>query len=191
MTGLIPILAAMAVSTVQPRIDASDDAIDAESSVPSVAEAFEGEYRYIGGEQQRRALHEAIDDVVDEMSVFVRGIARDRLVEGNPVPPSIVLQKDAGNEMLVSLAGYRYRAPIGGDPVPATGLDGDPVRYKLDVQPGPEKLEQHFIAAEGMRLDTFERTDGGVVVQVRVSSEKLPKPLEYRLTYRRIDEGAR
>ena len=46
-------------------------------------ERLVGVYRFVGGHKEVREVERAIDEAVDEMNVFIRGIARRRLKEPN------------------------------------------------------------------------------------------------------------
>jgi hypothetical protein len=72
-------------------------------------------------------------------------------------------------------------------------LSGAPVRWKHDGETltvtgktsGSGYVET-FQAADGHRTNTFAPTANGLTLTVTLTSPRLPKPLRYKLAYRRI-----
>lgn len=149
------------------------------------ADRHAGKFGFAGGETERDAVLAAIDDVVAEMNPFARGIARERLREANRVPELIEI---ARNEDLVAIQfdDRRYEAPLDGSPVEVVGVTGDALTYRLSVK--HERVRQSFVGEKGGRENTLAlHGEHGLALSVRVTSDSLPKPLAYRLTYRRKD----
>jgi hypothetical protein len=149
------------------------------------ADHHAGKFGFSGGDSERNAVLTAIDDVVGEMNPLARAIARERLREANRVPELIEISR---NEDLVAIYfdDRRYEAPLDGSPVEVVGVTGDTLTYRLSVK--PERVRQSFVGEKGGRENTLTiRGEHGLALGVRVTSDSLPKPLAYRLTYRRKD----
>jgi hypothetical protein len=148
--------------------------------------ALTGEFRWIGGTAERKARDKAIDDVVDGMNFIVRGIARKRLKQANPIPRLVRIRR-AGEDVLVIRIDKRvYRAKIGGPAVTVVGITGD--ELKLTHRVVDNRVVQRFEGESGGRVNTFtplgKGDDKGMKLRVRVFSDKLPKDLVYGLSYR-------
>ncbi len=144
---------------------------------PALAE-LAGAYRYKSG---KSSATRAIDGVVDEMSVIVRGIARKRLVASNPVPKTISIQI-VDDEVTLRMDGRSYTGKLGGGShrVSVPGGETSSMRFKKS---GPS-LQQLLHASEGDRTNTFTpREDGGIDMSVRIHSDRLPKDVRYRVTF--------
>lgn len=149
----------------------------------ATAERFVGRYHYAGGQEQRDALLAAIDEVVADMSVLTRGIARDRLRESNPVPSEISITRDAGS-VTIALDDRKYTAPLDGSPTEVVGITGDTLQYRVTI--ATDRLEQSFVGPKGTRTNTHRvGDDGRLELRVVVDSDSLPKPLRYRLSFQR------
>jgi hypothetical protein len=140
-----------------------------------------GRYVYVGGERERAARDKAIDDVVADMNIIVRSIARSRLKAANPIPRKVAIAI-SDRTITVTLDSRVYQAPADGSPVKVKGITGDELelRYHLDER----ELRQEFTGDSGGRNNRFRPMgDDRVRIKVRVHSDQLPKPLVYQLTY--------
>lgn len=142
-----------------------------------------GQWRFAGGSQQRSSVEQAIEEVVDDMNVFVRGIARSRLEDANRVPPEIAITPD-GENLTVQIGEEVYTGPISGETVRVRNPEGGISRMRYKFRDG--SLYQIFRADDGDRINVFTpRDDGdGVSMWVTMRSDRLPKDVKYRLSYR-------
>jgi len=145
-----------------------------------VMDCLTGRYRFVGGERESRAWQEAIEDVVVEMDLTVRGMARKRLLETNRIASEITLER-RGNELTIRFDDQSYSGSMAGHPARAiTTADG--VRLSHRVEDG--QLEQIFEGEDGGRINTFcLEPDGRIRLRVRVFSDRLPRELRYQLSY--------
>lgn len=152
------------------------------SSVPDALGTFSGTFEFVGGEAERDGVDAAIDAVVSEMNVFIRSIARSRLSAANPVPSNVKIgPHPRGVEIMFDER--KYVSELDGDYTRVVGVTGERVRYKVET--AKRRLTQVFVGDSGTRKNTFALTGDRLVISVRVRSEQLPRPLEYRLTFRR------
>ncbi|MBV1859059.1 MAG: hypothetical protein KUG77_11665 [Nannocystaceae bacterium] len=142
-----------------------------------------GTYAHVGGQAETDAVLAAIEDVVADMNIIARGIARDRLAKSNPVPKTVSIGLD-GETLTVAFDERAYAAPLDGSNVQVVGLTGATLDYRVVV--GKDQLQQHFIGKKGTRVNSMQWPGNErVKVKVKVSSDSLPKPLEYSLTLER------
>ena len=127
----------------------------------------------------------AIDAAVAPMNFAVRGIARGRLVKTNPVYQSVTIAFPADK------ASVSYD----GKPAAASPASGSTVKWKRDDGQTYDLssrlaasgvLTQTFTAPDGVRKNLFSvGADGRMTMAVTVTSSKLPKPLTYKLAFRK------
>lgn len=177
-----------------PPVDAADPDVRspevtmstaAESEIapePSALEQLGGDYRYVGGAEQRKGIARAIEAVTEEMSILVRGIANDRLKKTNDAPQAISIREE-GEEIVVKIDKQTYRGRIDGPAVVVPNVEGGTSKMRFEVRDG--KLYQHFAANEGQRTNVFAPYPNGkrLNMWVTVRSPRLPKPVKYHLTY--------
>jgi hypothetical protein len=121
--------------------------------------------------------------VVADMNFLARGTARDRLREANPVPKRIAITRTTGT-LTVAFDERTYDAPLDGSKTRVTGITGDELEYHVTVD--DTRLRQHFAGPRGGRRNTMRhRGEDRMVLNVKVTSDSLPKPLEYVLTFKR------
>jgi hypothetical protein len=140
-------------------------------------------YRFSGGMRERKAIDRAIEDVVADMSFVTRPIARRRLKAAARVAERVRIDVD-DDAITTELDGEVYTAPADGKPIRVADSDGDKVELRMRAT--KSALEQRFSSDDGGKDNTF-RLVGGTKMRlvVRIHSGKLPKDLEYELSYRR------
>jgi len=143
---------------------------------------FVGRFRHSGGDKEREARDKAIDDVVAGMSIVVRGIARDRLKEANPICAKLAFAATA-KDLTVAMDARAYTGPRNGGKVKVKGVTGDELEMHYAITTG--RVEQVFAAEEKGRTNRFSLTEDTVSMRVRVHATQLPKDLVYTLTYTR------
>lgn len=185
---LVPLLlgadAARTFESAPPRKPVSPSrAASGSSAKYEAADAIVGKYRFVGGRADHEARDAAIEDVVSEMNVLVRGIARDRLREANPIPGHITLLRK-GDALAIAFDQRRYEARLDGAATEVVGITGDKLSYHVELV--PKGVRQKFDGDGGGRTNTLEvQGDGRLDVSVEVRSARLPAPLRYRLAFRR------
>ena len=142
--------------------------------------AFLGTYRHAGGDQERKLRDKAIDDVVAGMSIIVRGIARDKLKEANPIAEVLTFAATA-KDLTVKMDARAYTGPRDGGRVKVKGITGDELEMRYEIRAG--RIDQIFVGEDKGRMNGFTLAEGVVAMRVRVHSTQLPKDLVYKLTY--------
>jgi hypothetical protein len=169
-------IAALSLVALPPSAAASDDA-------PGFG-ALMGTYRHVGGEAERQAVHDAIEEVVRELSPLARPIARARLEEANPIPGRLALSSD-GKRVTTTFAAESFTASLDGTPAKVVTSAGDEMVLRLRHERGT--LRQGFSAPGKARTNWIRIEGGKLVIYVRVVAEALPRELVYRLTYERVE----
>ncbi len=146
-----------------------------------------GTYRYVGGDAETRAIEDAIDEAVDDMNVFIRGIARRRLREPNLPAERISIVATADEATVAPEDRPKVTAPVGKTPVEWTNPNnGNTLRVSYRV-PTPRRLEQRLRGDRGLSVLSFDLQEDGstLTITTRITADLLSKPLEFRTTYRR------
>jgi len=141
-----------------------------------------GTFRHAGGESERRALHDAIEDVVRDMSSIARPVARARLTEANPIPDTLALRSD-GRTVTLAYAAESYAAPLDGTPARVVTSAGDAMTLKVRLEKAT--LRQTFSADDKSRTNLLRLEGDKLAVYVQVQAALLSRELVYRLTYAR------
>ncbi|MFW5921511.1 MAG: hypothetical protein ACOCUS_06700, partial [Polyangiales bacterium] len=148
-------------------------------------EELAGIYRNEAEERNRRARNEAIDEVVGEMSFLVRGIARNRLEDANPLDRRIAI-RTSGEHLTVSFDDRSYTARLGGSGRLVEGITGDELRLTFRVR--GDRLFQRFDGGDKGRLNVFERQDDGdLVLAITIWADRLPSNVRYSLRYSPVE----
>lgn len=148
----------------------------------SPARPFVGTYRVVQRDVQNAEVHIAIEEVVGKMNGFIRGFARDRLVEANAVPEKIEVK--AGDDLVViSIDDETSIAPTDGRTVKQTVYTGETMDVAVKVG---DRLEESFHGEDRGRVNTFELRGDVLVMHVRIYADQLPQDLEYDLEFERI-----
>lgn len=128
------------------------------------------------------SVDQAINDAVRRMNVFTRGVARGRLRRTNP-PYANVRIAFYGDNAEITAGPSRLVLPLSGAPV-TWKRDGETLTVTGRMESG--SYVETFDAKDGRRTNVFSAgSDGTLTMSVTVTSPRLPKPLTYRLVYRR------
>jgi hypothetical protein len=145
-----------------------------------------GSYVYTLAPDSSDDIKAAINQTVSPMNFLIRGIARGRLTKVNPLPHSVRVRLVADTVSVAFDNGDAVVTPSDGAIVPwynALAKETD----KAHVAIASDTLRQTISASDGDRENAISFTDGGarLHLQVTVTSHRLPKPLAYRLLFRR------
>ena len=181
--SLMLVVTSLAAAGVKPAVASPPATHEAQPLAKDAADRFVGSYRFAGGDKERAARDAAIDAVVEEMNFLVRGIARKRLKESNPIAARVSISQKDG-KLTIRFDDRTYTAPINGGSVDVVGITGAEMKLRHRVSNG--RIEQIFEGEDGGRTNQLELDgDGRLTIRVRVFSERLPKDLRYKLTYAR------
>jgi hypothetical protein len=131
-------------------------------------------------------INATIESGVANMNFIVRPIARSRLKKTNPAYQRIVISHDA-SEIVVTLDARKpIRMPASGTSIKWTREDGEKFDLKGELQ--ESMLKQTYVAEDGTRINEFQASKDGLTMTLHVTliSERLDKPLQYKLSYQRV-----
>lgn len=136
--------------------------------------------------QAQQTVDAAINQAVDAMNFFVRGVARPMLRDNTPLNRTIVLDFQGSDRIRVRFpdTGWETTTRVGRTER-ARSQDGESMRVTQRF--GDDgALEQVFQADQGTRWNVFRpRSDGTVVVESTVQGTMMPQPMRFSLRYRR------
>lgn len=159
---------------------------EAGTSAPtSAGGALEWNHRYAGGDEGRAAIEGAIDEATEDMNAMIRGVARRRLREANPVLEDIGFSL-GGDPLRASYVGGRIiETPASGAAVDWVDPFGDTV--KVSQRWSDRELVQHMFDDDGSRTNVYRFSEDGqrMTMSVTIESPRLPKAIRYRLEYRK------
>lgn len=159
----------------------------ADASEPAL-QRFEGTYRYVGGDDEIRALDRAIDEVVDQMLFLIRGIARRRLRAPNLPSKEVRLLTDKGQIRIVRPGQPEVSAPADGTPITwQHPTDGDvfQVSHGIDDEGA---LYQRFEGEQSVSRNRFilSEREKRLTIHTAITANRLPAPLRFKMTYERM-----
>lgn len=133
-------------------------------------------------------VRKAIEITVRGMRWPRQGFARNRLQKTNLPPYQRVVIQLEPSITGVSITTDK-RAPIrtsaDGTPIDWTREDKEKFKVSTVLKCGP--LEQTFKSEDGQRVNTYSISADGktLIIHVSVTSDRLPRPLTYKLVYKR------
>jgi hypothetical protein len=173
---------ACTVADAQPASDRGEVA-PAGALASADVDRFVGTYRFAGGQAQRDALRDAIEDLVEAINVLVRGKARDKLRETNPVFESVVIERGA-DTLSLTFGTLKNACKLDGSATQVAGIDGSKLTCRLSMENGA--LVQRLSGSRGGRDNTITVDEHGKLrVKTRIHSRLMPDDLHYKLTYAR------
>lgn len=156
------------------------------ASPPPITRAdFHGSYRYAGGSSQRNDLAAGIEATVDALNGAIQGIARRRLTATNPLESTVDIVV-AGDDVTTTFeSGFNASCVIDGATANARDIEGGKLRVRLRWKDG--KLIQQMEGNGGARTIVYVLSADRKTLTVhhKITSDRLPVPLIYRLSYSR------
>ncbi len=148
---------------------------------------FEGTYRYVGGDAEIEALDRAIDEVVQQMSFLIRGIARRRLRAPNLPSKEVRIVIENRQIRIVRPGQPEVSAPADGTPITWTHpTDGDVFRVSHGID-DDGALYQRFEGESSVSRNRFILSEDGkrLTIHTDITADRLPAPLRFKMTYER------
>jgi hypothetical protein len=164
--------------------------IAAAQASDSVLEQFAGTYTYVGGEAEIKSLDQAIDEVVDQMNFFIRGIARRRLRAPNLPSKEVSVFVEKGQIRIERPGQPEVSAPADGRPITwRHPSDGDVFQVSHGVD-DKGVLYQRFEGERSVSLNRFVLGEGKkrLTIHTVITADRLPAPLRFKMTYERTTD---
>lgn len=170
---------------VEPASTPSEAPAKPASKPPITSADFHGSYRYAGGQAQRDDVTAAIEATVQQLSRAIHGIARKRLTEANPVDSTLEISVSGDKVTTTFASGFDVTCVIDGPTVNTTGTGGEKLAVRVRSKDG--KLVQVLQGKEGARTIVYVLSADRkqLTVHHKITADRLPAPLTYRLTYSR------
>jgi|LNFM01.1.fsa_nt_gb hypothetical protein len=150
---------------------------------PVVESPFNGVWRFVGGDAERRGLEASLARAVQGMGWPIEGIAVGRLRERNPIPDVITVRVANNVVEYTGLRGRQFRTPADGTQIQTTNVQGEPI--SLSTRVTGNIMVRVGARPDGSRREVVTVSGNTLIIDGTVSSPRLPRPLTYRLTYRR------
>lgn len=146
-----------------------------------------GTYEYIGGQTQIAEMNRRIEKGVEELNVFIRGIAERRLREANHPTDKLTITS-ANGKIIVARSGKPDMAA----PANGTVVDWKNPENKNELKVMHELKEgvlwQRIEGGRGSSVNRFVLAEDGqrLSVKTRIRVDRLENPIRFDTTYRRI-----
>ena len=136
--------------------------------------------------QSEAAIDAAIEAVVAKMSFFTRPFARAEVKAASPTFRRVRIESATDAITVTFDVGKPVRTPADGSAGQWTRDDGQIYEVQAHFLEG--RLLQSFKNPGGTRVNTFALSPDGrtLTIDVVLSSERLPEPVRYRLTFERV-----
>jgi hypothetical protein len=131
-------------------------------------------------------VDKAIATAVKDMNFVTRPIARGRLQKTNQPYQQVTIGTSGANTVVTIDKLPARQAPSDGTPVNWTRpADGD--KLKLSMQWDSTRLVETLKAEDGQRVNAYSLSPDGatLTMNVTITSPRLPKPVTYRLAYKK------
>lgn len=202
-TGTVLVLATSALTHSNAQAQARDaggpgvvrDASVAAAAVPAtptpatpavvapVVSPFEGTWRYSGGAAQQQAMDQAIQRTVQGMGFIIEGMALGRLRDRNPLTPVITIHVANGQLEYTAHARRTYRTALDGTALRTQNPWGEDI--SLTTRIAGNVLTRVANTSQGARTDVIRVNGNTLTLNTTVTSPRLPRALNYTLTYQR------
>lgn len=174
----LAIAAVMSVGGALPAVGQDKD------DEQSIQEAFSGTYEVEDGKAAaRKKINRSIDTVVDDMLFIKRPWAEDKL-QAKTVPCATLDISFPGDDIAVKCDGRPvYKSPQSDEKARYKSAEG--AVYALRQHVDGRTLTQTFVSDDGTRTNKLTLTPSGktLLMSVTLESGRLPRPLQYSLTY--------
>ncbi|MEZ4384571.1 MAG: hypothetical protein R3A79_24800 [Nannocystaceae bacterium] len=145
---------------------------------------FAGSFRYVGGDGERERAHAAVDEIVEELNVLIRGTAR-RLLRKTATPASAIAIKVEGDVVTIDAGKDPIPLTLGGAAVEFRGEDGK--HYSMTARLRGDKLVLRIVGNGSTTVKTYRLGGDGarLTVKTTIDHPMMHKPLEYAFSFRR------
>jgi hypothetical protein len=153
---------------------------------PPPLSAFDGDWRFSGGQRETQQMSAALDQVVDQMNMLMREFARGQIHDRIPLDRDIRIGIHGTTGFSLVLGGWGpVEVPLGGAFRDVTDREGQPIRVSATYAGG--RITEHQVRDDsGRRTNTFVLDDENrrLTMWVRIHSDQLPADIVYHLSYR-------
>ncbi|MBO6937707.1 MAG: hypothetical protein JJ863_22250 [Deltaproteobacteria bacterium] len=160
-------------------------------AMPSFAQTelpAEGTWQYVGDEAQNRARIQAIDAALEEVPRMFRSGVRRKLLERTEPAARVVIERRGEEVFFSGRANRQVTLAIDGTPKIVRGYEG-PETLRTWISDRDGRLRMHGESREegNARVITYDPHGDEMTIFVHITSERLEKDIDYRLSYRRAE----
>ena len=149
---------------------------------PAVAEEPALRGVFVSEAPAEAKIDAAIEAAVAKMNFIKRPIARGRLKKTNPAYARVELAGTVEDFSVKFDDRKPVQAPLTGKPVSWARDDGE--KFEVMARQEGSQIVQTFKSPDGQRVNRFSLgADGKLTMDVTVSSEQLPVPVHYDMTF--------
>ena len=147
--------------------------------------SFEGRWEWTALESERQGQFHAIDQVCDQLNVFMRELARGEIRRRVPPDRAVRFQVESERMLRMWIDSWSAQVPLDGTHRDQPGPGGERTRISGTFSEG--RIVEHQVGEQGRRTNTFMLDQNGarLTMWVRIGSSQLPSDIQYPLTYRR------
>lgn len=153
----------------------------------AIVQTVYGKYVYIGGQAQIDEMNRRIEEGVEELNVFIRGIAERRLREANRPSSKLAITPASGEIVIMRSGKPDMAAPASGAFVDWKNPENNnELRVSHEVREGV--LWQRIEGDRGSSVNRFVLSKDGqrLSVDTEVRVDRLEEPIRFDVTYRRV-----
>ena len=149
--------------------------------------AFVGEYEHIGGEAEKKAWEEAIEEAVAGLNFLLRPLARPYLRYRIDIPEDLTIRID-GDKLYLRFGEKSGETAVVNGPWLTEGEGEKALRIHHAFDRESTEIVQQIINDRGVRKRFLRLKDGGDRLRLRtiVESKQLSAPIDYQLNFRRV-----
>lgn len=160
-------------------------------AMPSSAQTelpAEGTWRYVGDAGQNEARVQAIDEALAEVPRIFRGGVRGKLLTRTEPAPTVVIERRGDEVFFSGRENRQVTLAIDGTPKTVRGYEG-PETLRAWISDRDGRLRMHGANREegSARVITYDPHGDEMTIFVHITSERLEKDIDYRLSYRRAE----
>lgn len=138
---------------------------------------------YAGNAAERAAVATAVDSAVDGMGIAT-GFARSALMKRSEIRPSYTIVFDGKGAVGVETPGYPAEvSPSNGTEVALTNKYGDESKVSQRFASGALLQQGHTDDGKGETQFKLQPDGKTLMVKRVMESSRLPRPVEFKLTY--------
>jgi hypothetical protein len=149
----------------------------------SLEKRYAGTYVYAGGDAERSAVKAAVDNATDGMGIAT-GFARSALMKRSEIRPTYTISFDHKGDVSIDTPGFPPEfSPTNGTEVKLTNKYGDESETAQHFVGGALLQQGHTDDGSGSAQFKLQADGKTLLVTRTMKSPKLPKEVEFTLTY--------
>lgn len=182
VTKVLGLAALLLAAAAEPAVASDSDQAQNPGDEPSLA-AFQGQYVFSGGESQRQAMRQEIDDATEDLNVALRALARRKIWKSQE-PSRMMTIKVEGDSVSIVRSGGKpeFVGKVGGGSFAVDGKYRGRIKWRggkllVDITGGDQHTTVRF---------TLNPDSHSVVMRTTIDHSMLPRPVRLKKTFRAL-----